>query len=191
MNYDEYTKRITQEVDALSQKEKVVLCLICCERLVPLYEKFSETEDFGSVAVLCESERIAKGWLQGDYFETSLIAQQLADVIPDMDDFGSISGSFALNAGLAHEHLLEQMQSDDSAPAFYALLSCYDTIDFYVQDLLDPDCKGGVPEVEIENHEMVVNEIKWQLNIFEEIKSSKRIESFSDNYEAHAIIDIA
>jgi hypothetical protein len=95
-----------------------------------------------------------------------------------------MSGSFALNAGLAHEHLLEQMQSNDSVPAFYALLSCYDTIDFYVQELLDPDCKGGVPEADIENHGMLANEIQWQLNIFDDINStlSCLFHDFSTNY---------
>jgi len=191
VKYDEYTKRIDKELGLLSQEEKVVLCLICCARLFPLYEVFSEKEDWGDASILAESQSFAKKWLRRERLETKSLVKSLGSVIPDMDDFGSCLGSYALNAGLAHEHLLEQMESNDSAPAFYALLSCYDTIDFYVQELLDPDSKGGVQDIDIEIHAMMSNETKWQFNIFSEIKNSKVLEKFADNYETHAIINLA
>jgi uncharacterized protein YjaG (DUF416 family) len=190
MNYDEYKKRITQEADKLNQNEKVVLCLFCCVRLFPLYKKFSEFEDWGSPSILLDTQNAAKRWLRSEKVEVCTLKKCLSEVVPDMDDFGSMLSSFALNAGLAHLHLLEQMDTNNIEPAFYALLSCYDTIDFYVQELLDPDCKGRVSEVEIERHSIMVSEIEWQLAIFNRIKNSKKIESLVDSCEVDEIINV-
>ncbi len=191
MNYDEYKNRMAREIELLTNREKVAICLICCVRLFPLYKSFSESENWGSSPILCETQDAAKKWLRGEGVKTRLLAQKLSAVVPDMDDFGSLQSSFALNAGLAHEHLLEQTESNDNEPAFYALLSCYDTIDFYVQELLDPECKGSVSEKEIENHPVMRKEIKLQLSLFCDIKDSNELGLFVDKCGLHAIIDPA
>jgi len=55
----------------------------------------------------------------------------------------------------------------------YFLRSCNDTVDLYVQDCLDQNCKENTSESEIENHPAMVSEINWQLGVFNIVKGTK------------------
>jgi len=191
MNFDEYRDIVEKEASTLSHKEKVALCLICCSRLSPLYSKFSAVECWGDESVLSQSRQAANGWLCGASVDVGALSKQLSKVIPDTEDFGSALGSFALNAGVAHEHLLEQIKSKEYAPLIYVLQNCYDTIDFYVQELLDPECNGGVSESDIENHLAMVNEINWQLSMLNRVKDSKDLVKLAGDQGIEPILNIA
>jgi len=191
MNFDEYKEIVEKEAGNLSHEERVALCLICCSRLSPLYSKFSAVEGWGDELVLSQSRQAANGWLSGASIDVGDLSKQLSKVIPDTEDFGSALGSFALNAGVAHEYLLEQIQSKEYVALIYVLQNCYDTIDFYVQELLDPECNGGVSESDIENHVAMVNEINWQLSMLNKVKGNKDLVKFAGDQGVEPILNIA
>ncbi|MGP9568501.1 MULTISPECIES: DUF416 family protein [unclassified Halomonas] len=173
MNYENYIKKIEIEAAALNQKEKVAIILICCIRLSPLYSKFSEFEDWGNESLLTQCRELAIDWFSSKRVNSNKLSKQVGEVIPDTEDFGTVLGSYALNAGVAHEYLLDQIKDNDPSFLIYVLRSCYDTVDLYVQECLELDCKGGTSESEIENHPAMVSEINWQLGIFNIVKGTK------------------
>ena len=181
MNFDKYRELIKKEAVLLSHKERVVLCLICCARLSPLYSKFSSVEGWGDEFVLSQSRQTAKSWLCEVDVDIDGLSEQLSEVIPDTEDFGSALGSFALNASVAHASLLEQIKNDESAAVLEVLQVCYDTLDCYVQALLGSSCHGDVSEQDIENHAVITNEINWQLNLFKQIKGNQNLSKFTED----------
>jgi len=191
MNYKDYKELIERESASLSQKECVALCLICCTRLSPLYSKFVATENWGDDSILLQSREAAISWLSGTAIDTSPITKQLSHVIPDSEDFGSVIGTHAQNAGIAHEHLLEQIKTSEPSPLIYVFHNCYDTVDLFVQEILDPSCLGGIAESEIENHDMVVKEINFQCSILKEIKRCANISKFVGSHSNAPIFKIA
>ncbi len=191
MNYNEYKEITGKEVRSLNQKERVALCLIFCARLFPLYSKFSATEGWGDEVVLCQIRQMANNWLCGSVIGISAMSKQLSRVIPDSDDFGSVLGSYALNAGAAHDYLLEQTQTTEHSPLLCVLQYCYDTIDCYVQEVLDPDCKGGLSESEIESHEAMIKEIDFQLGILSGVKGKSDLVKFVGDHSIEPIFNIA
>jgi len=70
----------------------------------------------------------------------------------------------------------------------YVLRSCYDTVDLYVQKRLDQDCKGNTSESEIENHPAMVNEINWQLGVFNIVKGTKDLVKLIQRQDVEPIL---
>lgn len=173
MIYKDYMKKIKVEAAVLNQKERVAVILICCIRLSPLYSRFSEVENWGNESLLTQCRELAIDWLNSKRVNSNTLSKQVGEVIPDTEDFGTVLGSYALNAGVVHEYLLDQIKNNDSSFLIYVLLSCYDTVDLYVQECLDLDRKGVTLESEIENHPAMVSEIDWQLGIFNSVKGTK------------------
>jgi uncharacterized protein YjaG (DUF416 family) len=190
MNFDEYREIIEKEVCTLDHKERVALCLICCGRLAPLYSKFVAVEGWGDETVLSQCRQAANSWLCGVSSNIGALAKQLSKVIPDTEDFGSALGSYALNSGVAHAHLLEQIKSKEYTPLIYVLQNCYDTIDFYVQELLDPQCNGGVLESDIEGHLAMGSEISWQLSMLNQVKGNQDLVNFVGGQGIEPIFNI-
>ncbi len=160
IDFANYTETIKAQTALLSQREKVALCVVCCLRLEPLYRRFTVTESWGDNEALMECRDSAFGWLDGLGVDTPRLQQEIEPHIPYTDDFGSILGSFALNAGLAHLDLLAQLQTNDNEPLIDALQMCYDTVDFAVQTTIDPSCKSSIPSTDIDFHPMMLLEVR-------------------------------
>lgn len=181
-----YTETIKAQTALLSQREKVALCLICCLRLEPLYRRFTVTECWGDNEVLMKCRDSGFGWLDGVDVDASKLQQEMEPHIPHTDDFGSILGSFALNAGLAHLDLLAQLQTNDNEPLTDALQVCYDTVDFAVQTTIDPSCKSSIPSADIDSHPMMLLEVQNQIELIRSISGNKNLRSFVEgqSYES-------
>lgn len=191
MSYEEYKKTVEKKSSILSRREKVAICIKCCERLAPLYSKFSETENWGDEKILSESRRIARAWLQGSNVDFSLILGVLDSAIPDSEDFGSALGSYAQNASISHSYMLDQINTEDMQPLLWVLEKCYDSIDLYVQELLDPNGKGNLPATQIENHEMMITEMTWQKDQLSKVKDQPDLTGFVVEDKNEPIFNVA
>ena len=162
MSFADYKEQIATETTRLSRVEKTAICLVCCKRLSPLYTEFVRQEQWGDASPFAQCRDEAIGFLRGECNSLSVTTATLDPLVPDTEDFGSLHGSLALNAGIAHLDLIAQVTSDDSAPVIDALLMCYETIDFCVQHELDPQCCRSVALKEIDAHAMMKRELAWQ-----------------------------
>ncbi len=191
MEYEIYKEIIEKESMLLNRRERVALCIKCCERLAPVYLRFSEVENWGNQKTLLMCRQTAISWLQGNDVDGSDLITELEAIIPDSEDFGSALGTYAQNASIAHAYMLDQMKSEEPQPLLRVLDKCYETVDFYVQELLDPDCQGKLSNSQIENHELLVTEVNWQKNQLGKVKDQRNLKEFVMGDKIEPIINIA
>jgi hypothetical protein len=136
------------------------------------------TEHWGDDTILKECRDRSLRWIAGSNEDLSALCEKLDSHIPDMDDFGSFLGSFALNAGCAHLDLIRQTQTDGSQPLIDALQMCYETVDFCVQQDLAPEPGPAPASSDIENHDMMNREVEWQIDQLGRIKGQQDLSRF-------------
>jgi len=175
MKFETYQEKIKQEISLLSHKEKVTLCLMCCNRLSSLYDIFYETVHWGDPSVLSEIRSLATNWLNGSKVVPLLQKSKIDQVIPDTDAFDSLYVTYALNASAAHAYLLELILKNNQELLGYVLQYCYDTLDYHIQELLDPKCIERIPEEQIENHPLMLNEVNWQFDALQKVKGNENL----------------
>ena len=172
MNFQQYQDQIKAACGPLDHRERVALCLMCCNRLALLYLKFSTTENWGDPEALREVRELTGNWLVGNRSIPDSLYSRIDIAIPDTEDFGNALGSHALNASVAHADLLDLLLDDKLELVLSVLQGCYDSVDFYVQERLDPECKGDATEQQIESHATMRAEVNWQFGTVQEVKGS-------------------
>ena len=191
MKYEKYLEIIERESASLKQDEKIAICLMCCNRLAPLYSKFSQDENWGNPELLIQCRERAATWLIEPAEKPDALFKGLEGVIPDSEDFGSILGAYAQNASIAHAYLLDQLGTNDRQPLVWALHKCYDTIDIYVQEILDPDLEGNLSSKDIEDHPAMVGEVFWQVERLKGIKSNPNLPEYIEKHKNEPILNVA
>ena len=174
-------------IATLSHHEKVALCLMCCNRLYPLYDTFHKIEQWGNPVLLAECRQMVKNWLSGNEVEPLALRSKLEPVIPHTEDFGSAHGEYALNASTSHVYLLDLIIQNKAVLLGHVLHNCYSTIDLYVQELLDPMCKGGVSKETIENHPAIIAEINWQFTTISLVRGNNELTNLLHQTETKPI----
>lgn len=172
MNFQQYKDQVKAACEPLNHRERVALCLMCCNRLAPLYLQFSTTENWGNSETLRQLRELAGKWLAGDASIPAVLRSDLDAVIPDTEDFESALVSYALNASVAHACLLDLFLDDNLESVLSVLQACYDSVDFFLQDRLDPEQRGGVQEQQIENHAVMRAEVGWQFAAIQAVQGN-------------------
>ena len=191
MKYEKYLEIIEKESSSLKHEEKVAICLMCCNRLAPLYSKFTQVEKWGDPALLNKCREKAATWIIDSKGDSEILSEDLEGIIPDSEDFGSLLGSYAQNASIAHSYLLDQLETNDGQPLVWVLHKCYDTIDFYVQEVLDPDLNGNLASTEIENHPAMISEVFWQIENLESIRNNSNLPEHIEKHKNESILNVA
>lgn len=122
--------------------------LLCCERMLPNFERFSDEARFGDAAILRAGLDAVWQWLRDDEIPPNLDdLREAADAqAPIAEDFRSIYTSAALDAANVTAITLEAMRDSEVAKAVEVASLARDTVDIYVQEAwqLDP----GDPDFE-------------------------------------------
>jgi uncharacterized protein YjaG (DUF416 family) len=190
MNFQQYQDQIKAACEPLDHRERVALCLMCCNRLAPLYLQFSTTENWGDPEILRQVREVAGKWLAGDTRIPVTLHSQIDEVIPDTEDFGGLV-SHALNASAAHADLLDLLLDNKLELVLSVLQGCYDSVDFFVQERLDPECTGGLMEQQIEGHAAMRVEIAWQVGAMQAVKDNTDLTGLVRRSEHEPIFEIA
>ncbi len=191
MKFKEYKQTIIHLCSRLTQREKVATSLICRNWLAPLYSAFTKEENWGDESVLDQSRNLIKLWLQGNRTKIDDLLKKLESVTPHSEDFGSILGSYAIDAAIVHAYSLELLDLNKDQTLYYVMQNCYDTIDFYVQETLDPNGTVSLKESAIENHELMLREIHWQTDLLKEIREQTNLFEIIEKHSQKLIIKIA
>lgn len=171
MNFQQYKDQVRVACGSLNCRERVALCLMCCNRLAPLYLQFSTAENWGNPETLLRVRELAGKWLAGSASIPADLRSRMEEVIPDTEDFGGLV-SHALNASTAHADLLDLLHDNKLELVLQVLQYCYDSVDFFVQDRLDPEEKSGVTEQQIEEHAAMRAEVGWQFAAIQAVQSN-------------------
>lgn len=178
MNYQDYLKTIKRNVSALNRREKVAVCLKCCEKLSPHYSLFFETESWGAPEALRQSRVLAKSWLMGEIDDKSELQKQLLDITPDSDELGSVLSLYAQNSSIAHIYMMEQLNSDDDQPTIWVLEKCYETVDVFVQENYDTNNSSDEEETNLDSHPLIRQEIEWQCSELSKVRGCSDLVQF-------------
>ena len=159
--YTVYKKQLDKNIHKLSTERKMDFAIEACETLFPEYEKFEAVYNWGNSKVLedginyCNNNRTLENI---DAQKIEMLIEEIDEVIPHMDDFGSLQGSFAMNAGVVLlstlKFMLERQDHYISTIGSYM----HDTIDFKVRSQNE-----DLDEEDIENHPMILHEISRQI----------------------------
>jgi uncharacterized protein YjaG (DUF416 family) len=191
MNFQQYQDQIKAACEPLDHRERVALCLMCCHRLAPLYLQFSTAENWGDPETLRQVRELAGNWLVDNRSIPDSLHSQMDMAIPDTEDFGNALGSYGLNTSAAHADLLDLLLDDKLELVLQVLLDCYDSVDFYVQEQLDPECKGRVTEQQIMSHAAMRAEVSWQFGAIQALKGNTGLINFVRSSEHEPIFEIA
>lgn len=149
------------EIDAWRQ---IAFMTLCCERMVPNYERFASESGFGDPRLLREAVGAAWEWLETGRIRMEL--QQLRAAIeektPNTELFSSPFTSAALDAASAVSVLLDALEHPEAADPVGVASLARDSVDLYVQEIEDLDPQRPDLEGVIQEHPLMQAELMRQ-----------------------------
>jgi uncharacterized protein YjaG (DUF416 family) len=156
--------RLRQSLARLDPWKRMAFMTLCCERMVPNYDRFTADSGFGDSLVLRRGIDAAWSWLESnrvpDDFES--VRARVEQQAPDTAGFSSPFTSAALDAANAVASVLDAISEPEGADAIEVASLARDTVDLYVQEIenLDPNDRGL--EEAIRRHPLMQAELRRQ-----------------------------
>ena len=152
MNYRDYTTLLKSQTSSQAYQPLLEFAVLICKKLYFDYQKFTEVEKWGDANLLMDAIKICQQTLENtaDTNEVKALIPQIDSITPDMDDFGSELGSYALNASAAVYETLEFITDQDKTHVYNIATYYTDTIDFKIQE------DKELTQLEIENHPLMI-----------------------------------
>jgi uncharacterized protein len=148
----------------LAPWKQVAFMALCCERMVPNYDRFTADSGFGDSRVLRRGLDVAWSWLKSDRLSDDLgtLRIQVEQQAPSTEDFSSPFTSAALDSANAVASLLDAVEDPEGADPVEVASLARDTVDLYAQEIenLDPNDHGL--EDTIQRHQMMQAELLRQ-----------------------------
>ncbi|WP_026898919.1 DUF416 family protein [Daejeonella oryzae] len=163
MTVSEFTPILTRQINGLTNEQAVDFGLNICRRLLPEYIDFSQRNNWGDPDTLEDSIKFCiqnKTFQNVQFDKAKEFHEAVGLVIPDMDDFGDLDSSYALNASCAVLELLEFFLDGDKTHVLNISTYMTDTVDFKISET-EPELTNE----ELDNHEKIVKELKYQLDL--------------------------
>jgi uncharacterized protein YjaG (DUF416 family) len=164
MNHQEYTTLLKSNTFTLAYKPQLKFAVLICKKLYFDYQKFTEVYNWGDANLLMDAILICEQAIENaiDINQVKELLPKIESIAPDMDDFGSELGSYALNASASVYETL-QFIADKDSKHIYSIATYYtDTIDFKIQEGKE------LTQLEIENNPLMIE--AWNF-VLEETKS--------------------
>ncbi len=152
INYKKYITQLKSNISNLSYKSHLKFAVLICKKLYFDYQKFVEVYNWGDANLLMDAILICEQAIKNtaDINQVNAFLPKIDLIAPQMDDFGSKLGSYALNASASVYETL-QFITDKDGTHIYSIATHYtDTIDFKIQE------ENELTELEIENHPLMI-----------------------------------
>lgn len=160
MNYSEFTALLKKQINALERKRQLEFAIDICKKLFFHYQHFYEINNWGNPDLLIDGINLCGKALQGpvdSHTLESLIAE-IELVTPDMDDFGDVEGSYALNASASVVVSLQFLQDNKSEHIYHVATFYTDTIDFQIHE------EDELTEEQIDKHPSMMEARNFLIN---------------------------
>ena len=146
--------------------------------MVPNFRRFAMESGFGDVPVLENALATAWTWLETEKVSSELSELRMAveNQAPDKEDFKSVYTSAALDSVSAISSLLDALELNVADVSGVATLA-RDSIDLFVQDLMNLDPSESQFEEKIQQHEIMRNEMlmqQQQLKELQDLRGSRK-----------------
>ncbi|MEY4903785.1 MAG: hypothetical protein RLZZ292_1600 [Bacteroidota bacterium] len=168
-----FLQTIKEKTQTFTIEQKILFIALNCAKTLPNYQKFSEEEHFGDVAVLEKILRffhqcIANRAINKD--EATKLLLQLEAIAPDLDKFKSSSTSYALDACCAFDEGLLFLLHEKAIHLLNVNEWLYNTMDMYVQEKNNFDPNDKDLETKIANDINMIQEKARQILLLDTIK---------------------
>jgi uncharacterized protein YjaG (DUF416 family) len=174
---DKYRNTIFNEISHLTDKKKIIFCLLICEKLLPNYDFFFSKFNYGDPLSL--QQIIAK--LYENLFKNiddknigSYIAS-IESITPNTENFNTILVSFALDACTSILSTLFFILDKDIENIIDVATYARDTVDMYIQEKDNLSSNNKDLEILIEQDTFMQDEKNRQLNVIKYLNNSESI----------------
>lgn len=167
MEFDE--NHLRDSLATLPHEKRLAFGLSCAERLYPNYLAFTSEMKWGNASILRSALDLAWRVLEGQQpsmSEVERLQDAVMTVAPDMDDFGTLLASEALDAATACASLMDAIKTNEVAPVTDIASVSHDTVEMYTRD---DDCPR---DARSSAHPLVQAELRRQhddLRVLEEL----------------------
>ena len=168
---------ITNKLLGLNKQKQLAFGLLTAERFFICYEIFSGREGFGNIEHLKKSMNLIENFIVGEREDMNLIEKfkELVDKsIPDIDDFGSVNSSLALNVSAIIYEALNFILHDEKRIIDEFSTYATDSIDFLIYEI------EGYDQMDLEkfaSHKLMKEEIRLQGGIVEYLEKIESLDS--------------
>lgn len=163
MNYKGYIKTLENQISFQSFENQLKFAVLISQKLYFDYQRFYEVYKWGDSGLLIDAIMVCQKAVdnQLDINHIKALIPKIDLIIPDMDEFGSVLSSYALNASAAVYETLQFIIDRDGSHIFNIATYYTDTIDFKIQEEKD------LTEEEIEKNLVMIE--AWNF-VLEETK---------------------
>jgi uncharacterized protein YjaG (DUF416 family) len=175
---------LKQQLNGLSFSQNLAFSAACCERILPNYNAFSRTENWGNPGLLRAAVDEVWQILQGkpvDRVKINQLMKDCEDVIPDTEDFTSEYTSAALDASIAVYEILNACIDEDILHIVEVAKCARETVYMFVdeRDNLESYSAEQILGKSIFTHPLMLREITQQEQDLQLIRNTNRLdESF-------------
>ena len=163
--------------EKLSQWQQIAFASALLERMLPNYQMFSESSEFGSYALLRNQLDLIWQWLdKNNRIKININAQlkKLEEQTPDPEEFDSFGVFPALDVCMAIMSLWQLMQSNGADKAHEDINSIsrlsQNSVNYYVELLLLEEGAEDINATDIDEHPLIVWEEATQNELFDFLK---------------------
>lgn len=152
VTYSVFIETFRQQLNVLSYEKGLAVATVLCRKLLPDYQVFYITYQWGDPPVLAKALQVCEEASTRTISKNEIdpLFDRLYNVTPDTEDFGDYKGSYALNAAAALLHALQYIRGKDPKD-LYAIGTLYtDTIN------------AQLHEVDIDDENAIDNHILMQ-----------------------------
>ncbi|MFN8352812.1 MAG: DUF416 family protein [Spirosomataceae bacterium] len=137
---DVFLTKISESIKHFQPEQLVMLNATTCEKVIPIYSLFSESESWGNIELLQEALFLQYQYLQNLTITDSEIDKIILEIennSPDLDEFNSELASYALDACIVFMESLTFLRTKDINSAISVASSSRDLVDMFVQEKND------------------------------------------------------
>jgi uncharacterized protein YjaG (DUF416 family) len=162
-NLNKFQEQIDKRLQKSTDFERILFGLDICKRLLPDYNDFELKDKWGDSDILIKAISFIDTIENNesiDLEKLDLLINMVDKVIPDTEDFSDWEVSFALNASVSVLELLSYIKDKNYNHIMTISTLMTDNIDFKIQMK-----NSNISDKEIDNHPMLIDEIKYQLEM--------------------------
>jgi uncharacterized protein YjaG (DUF416 family) len=102
----QFLDHLPQDLEGLSERQKLMFAAACCERHFRDYASFAEASSWGNPTLIRHTINLAWKAASGESSaESADLFDQVLEVVPSSEDFSSPEADYAQNAGIMSAYL--------------------------------------------------------------------------------------
>jgi uncharacterized protein YjaG (DUF416 family) len=175
---DVFLTKISESIKYFQPEQLVMLNATTCEKVIPIYSLFSESESWGNIELFQEALFLQYQYLQNLSITNSEIDKIIFEIennSPDLDEFDSELASYALDACIVFIESLTFLKTKDINSAISVASSSRDLVDMFVQEKNDFAPNDVNLNIKIQTDPFMEKEVDRYFKLISKIGSYKSL----------------